>query len=331
MRRGLQLSLRLLLSLALLPALAWAVLALYFRVPGEWLRLLLPVLFAGAALFGLVQLWRRPPLRALLGLALLFGALQLWWQTLEPSNDRDWADDVAETLHGELHGDRLIVHNLRNFDWHGETDYEVRWETREYDLRQLRSVDLITSYWGMPAIAHILVSFGFENGEQLAFSVEIRKERHEQYSELGGFFKEFELSIVATDERDAVRVRSNHRGEDLYLYRIDMDEQTARALLLSYIERANRLREEPRFYNTLTANCTTIVFEMLEGIVGHLPLDYRLLATGYLPAYVAEQGGLQPGYSLDELRRLGRITERAQAADRAADFSARIRQGVPGY
>src|SRR5690606_33395647 len=134
MRRGLQLSLRLLLSLALLPALVWAALALYFRVPGEWLRLLLPALFAGAALFGLVQLWRRPPLRALLGLALLFGALQLWWQTLEPSNDRDWADDVAETLHGELHGDRLIVHNLRNFDWHGETDYEVRWETREYDL-----------------------------------------------------------------------------------------------------------------------------------------------------------------------------------------------------
>src|SRR5690606_7579582 len=100
-------------------------------------------------------------------------------------------------------GNQLTVHNVRNFNWRSEQDYDVAWETRRYELNQLSSLDLSTSYWGMPAIAHILVSFGFADGRFLTFTVEVRKEKGEAYSEIGGFFKEFELSIVATDERDA--------------------------------------------------------------------------------------------------------------------------------
>ena len=182
----------------------------------------------------------------------------------------------------------------------------------------------------MPAIAHILVSFGFEDGRHLVFTVETRKEKGELYSELGGFFKEFELSIVATDERDAVRVRTNVRDEDVYLYRIDIPRRVMRELLLSYVDQANSLVERPRFYNTLTANCTTIVFDMVQSIVGGLPVDHRLLLTGYLPGYVQDIGCLQQGYSLDALRDQGRITERARQADDAPDFSALVRQGIPG-
>uniref|UniRef100_UPI0028AB1899 Lnb N-terminal periplasmic domain-containing protein n=1 Tax=Pseudomonas sp. TaxID=306 RepID=UPI0028AB1899 len=212
-----------------------------------------------------------------------------------------------------------------------DEDFDVRWQAQRYDLAALRSVDFVTSYWGMPAIAHVLVSFGFADGRFLTFSVEIRKEKGESYSSLAGFFKQYELSIIAAEERDIVAVRTNVRGEDDYLYRVNLPPGEIRQLLLAYVEQANELQRQPRWYNSATANCTTLVFQMMQKIVGGLPLDYRLLLSGYLPGYVMEQGGLQPDLSLEQLRERGRITERAKQAAGRADFSQAIRQGVPGW
>jgi hypothetical protein len=188
---------------------------------------------------------------------------------------------------------------------------------------------MIMSYWNGPAIAHMLISFGFEGGEHVVFSVEIRREKSESFSEIGGFFMEFELSIIATDERDVIRVRTNIRGEDDYLYRLRMPPSAMRSLFIGYIEEANSLVRKPRFYNTITVNCTTLVYHMMKRIVGYLPLDYRLILAGYLPEYVYRVGGLDQRYPFEKLRSLGRITERAKIADRSAAFSADIRQGIP--
>ncbi|QKV51409.1 Lnb N-terminal periplasmic domain-containing protein [Comamonas antarctica] len=255
--------------------------------------------------------------------------LGLWWGTITPSNDRVWAADVARTLRAERQGSEVVLYNVRNFDWRGEDDYTARWETRRYDLDRLRSVDMALSYWMGPAIAHTLVSFGFDDGRQLVFSVEVRKERHEQFSALAGFFKRYELALVAADERDILGVRARVRDEDVYLYRVHMPAPAMRALFEQYLDEAESLRNTPRFYQTLTANCTTIVYAMMQRIVPGLPLDLRLLASGYLPSYVQEVGALTTGYSLQELKARGRITERARQAGPNADFSAAIRQGLP--
>src|SRR5690348_1451393 len=106
-----------------------------------------------------------------------------------------------------------------------------------------------------------------------------------------------------------------------------MPVSNMRSLLLSYVNEANELARSPRFYSTLTGNCTTLVYQMMKRIVGRLPLDYRLLFSGYLAGYVHKVGALDPRYSLEELRRLGRITARASASDRRASFSADIREG----
>jgi hypothetical protein len=188
---------------------------------------------------------------------------------------------------------------------------------------------MILSYWSMQAIAHVLISFGFDNGNHVVFSVEIRPDKDESFSEIGGFFKEFELSIIAADERDVIRVRTNVRGEDDYLYRIRLPRSAMRLLFLAYIAQANGLVQTPRFYNTVTVNCTTLIYHMLRHIIGKLPLDYRLVFSGYLPGYVYKIGGFDPRYTLQQLRSFGRITERAKSADRSATFSADIRQGVP--
>ncbi|MFQ3217255.1 MAG: hypothetical protein ACI87C_001784 [Paraperlucidibaca sp.] len=296
-------------------------------------------------------------------IAIILVAAALWWRSITPSNDRDWAPDVARMTTGSLSlathsGKRATIetsstaplasdatelvtlHNVRNFTWRSETDIDERWETRHYDLAQLSSVDLIVSYWTIPAIAHTLVSFGFDDGRHVVFSVEIRKEKGEEFSEIGGFLKRFELSVVAADERDIIGVRSKVRDEKVFLFRTQLNAADRRALFLAYIDEANTLAATPRFYHTLTANCTTIVFGMMQRIIGDLPWDYRLLASGYLPNYVYDLGGLDTRYDFAILERMGYVSRRVNAAlsDAAAadakeasgvEFSRAIRVGIP--
>ena len=311
-------------------AAVWGGFALWYQGPGSPLgRALYLTIWTLVCLAALGATWHGRSVLGLGSFALIFAGLLFWWQRIPASNDRVWSDDVARMTHGTVEGGRVTLHNVRNFDWRSETDYTERWETRSYDLDRLRSVDMIMSYWTIDAIAHMLISFGFDDGRQLAFSVEIRREKAETFSEVGGFFKEFELSVIAADERDVIRLRTNVRGEDDYLYRLRLPPSARRSLLLAYLDEANRLVAAPRFYNTVTVNCTTLVYHMMKHIVGHLPLDYRLLLSGYLPEYVYKVRGLDMRLPLGQLRALGRITERARQADRSADFSAQIRRGIP--
>jgi hypothetical protein len=321
-----------LVTLLLILLSVWSVLALWFQAPwGTLGRNSLITLCLAWTLLMFWLLWSGSAWLGIAAYALAFAGLLGWWGKLTPSHERQWADDLAHITTGEVRGSQIILHNVRNFTWYGDHDYAAAWETREYDLTQLQSVDMITSYWGMPAIAHVLVSFGFADGSFVAFTVEVRREKTDVFSEVGGFFKQFELAIIASDERDVVHVRTNVRGEDAYLYRVGLSKAAMLLLFLAYVQEANSLASQPRFYQTLTANCTTLVFTMMQSIVDGLPLDYRLLLSGYLPSYVEKMGGLEPGHTLGELREAGRITQRARQAGRNDNFSAVIRQGVPGH
>ena len=318
-------------ALCVVCASLWGALLLWFQGPGtDGLRIALAAAWCLLGLGAAVCLAGRGPRLPALAWLLCLLALVGGWSTLRPSHERDWADDVAQLLQAEIDGNRLTLRNVRNFDWHSEDDYTVRWETREYDLDRLADADLVLSYWMGPHIAHTLVSFGFDDGRRLVFSLEIRKERGEAFSALGGFFREFESVLIAADENDIVRTRSNARGEDVYLYRLDVPRAALRQLFLGYLDEARRIRDRPRFYNTLTSNCTTVVFDLARQVSPGLPLDYRLLLSGHFAEYVGERGGLLPGYGYAELQRAGRISERARAFDGPPqDFPHAIRAGMP--
>lgn len=254
------------------------------------------------------------------------------WMSLQPRQDRVWADDVAQRLQVvSFDGRHVVLDNVRDFTWRTETDYDVRWERRSYDLDQLRGADLVLSYWMGPAIAHTLVSFEFADGRHLVFSAEIRKERGESFSALGGFFRNFEMTLVAAEETDIIRTRTNARGEDVYLFRLHgLAQAQLKALFAGYLQQARALDAEPAFYNTLTSNCTTVVFDLARHIAPGLPLDYRLLLSGYLDRYAYDQHALQPGFTELELRQRGAISARARQPEADADYSRWIRRGVPG-
>lgn len=328
-----------LLALGLAAATGWGALLLAYQLPGS--GIVRGMVIAAWSLLGVVAIAalagrRLRPARGLLlaAFALALAGLFTWWASLVPSHDRDWADDVARLLEAEVDGDTVVLHNVRNFEWRSEEDYTPHWETRRYDLDRLASADLVMSYWMGPHIAHTLMSFGFEDGRRVVFSLEIRKERHESFSALAGFFRRFEQVLVAADERDIVRTRSNARGEDVYLYRLDIPREALRTMFLGYVAKADELQQRPAFYNSLTSNCTTIIFEIARHIAPGLPMDYRLLLSGHFARYAYDQGALVPGHDFAELEARGYINPRAlhvpaDALDAQA-FSQAIRQQVPG-
>lgn len=309
---------------------AWSVLAITIAGPADAnLRHGLAGAFGVLWLLALLMLgmrrWRWPA--AGLHLA-MFVAVLVWWSGIEPSNDRDWNTSVAVLPHATIEGELVTVHNVRNFDYRSETDFTPAYYDKRFDLRKLEGVDVVAVYWMGPAIAHVFLSFAFEGGEHLAVSIETRTEKDEGYSTLKGFFRQYELAYVVADERDVIRLRTNYRHdppEDVYVFRTAGSPERGRRLFLQYMEKVTALALRPEFYNTLTTNCTTNIWMHTLINPGHLPFSWKILASGYVPEYLYEQGRLDTGgLPFAELQKQALVNARAQAAG-AADFSRRIR------
>ena len=317
-------------TLVIAPLSAWTAAALWFRLPfPEGAKAVACGLVALGALATTVALFTRTRWRALLLFALAFAGVIVWWSMIRPPADGDWAPDVARQTTGTLNGDILMLSDVRDFDWKSDPDFTERWSERSYDLSKLKTLDLFLSYWAGPEMAHLIVSFGFDDGRQLAWSIEVRREKNGQYSPVADAFKTHTVVYLATTERDSVRLRSNVRGENVRLYRLRASPQAARALLLEYVSEANDLKHSPAFYNSITTNCTTAVAKLIRAAGGTLPFDWRLIVNGYLPGYLYDRSAVVTSIPLSELIALARIDDRARAADGSSDFSKLIRVGVP--
>jgi hypothetical protein len=311
----------------------WGALFLEYAGPRSGLsRGALVLGFALAAVATLIALfvrrWRWPAIGAY---AVLCTGLAVLWSSLEPTNDRDWQTDLTVLAHATIGGDKVTIHNIRNFDYRSETDYTPAYYDKTFDLGELRSLDIVTSYWTGPAIAHVFVSFGFADDDYLAISIEVRKPKGAGYSTLKGLFRQYELVYIVANERDLIGLRTNYRRdppEDVYVYRTNSSIKAKRQLFLEYMRRINALQTQPEFYNTLTTNCTTGIWMNSHVNPGSVPFSWKILATGYVPEYLYEQGRLEAtGLSFPELQERAHVNARAQAADKAADFSRRIRGG----
>ena len=316
--------------LILVPLSAWGTLALWFRLPApEGLRALAAVLFAVLGLATIAALFQRRSLIALAVIALVFAGIVVWWRTITPPLDGDWAPDVARQTTGTIEGDMLTLSDVRDFDWRSDSDLAERWSKRSYDLSKLKTLDLFLAYWAGPEMAHVIMSFGFEGGDFLAWSVEVRREKNGQFSPVADAFRNHTLIYLATTERDSVRLRSNIRGEDVRLYRLSTPPSQARALLVEYALQATALAAQPKWYNSITANCATVVFKIVRAAGGTFPLDWRLVVNGFLPGYLYDQRVVVTSMPLAELMERARVSEKARAADQSPDFSRAIRVGVP--
>lgn len=310
---------------------SWATAALYFDLPVASWRQPAAVLFA-LFVWAVLAISRAHWVGlAVVGIA--FAGVLGWWLSLQPSNDRDWQPDVAQTAWAEINGDQVTIHNFRNCEYRSETDYTPHWETKTVDLWQLCGLDVLVTYWGSPWIVHPIVSFDFGDQGYVAMSVETRKEVGETYSAVRGFFRHYELIYIIADERDVVRLRTNYRkSEEVYLFRTRATPDQARAIFLEYLSRANRMRHQAEWYNALTNNCTTNIASHVAQARGQaVRWDWRVLLNGKADQMMYERGDLAGDLPFAELKQKSHINLTAQAADHDPDFSRLIREGRPGF
>lgn len=248
-----------------------------------------------------------------------------FWHFIPARLDRDWAVELAHTVTGSVDGRIVTLHNVRDFNW--ETGAQ-NWIDRRFDLDQLQGLDVILSYWGSPKIAHAIISFRFNDVDPIAFSVEIRKEKGEEFSSIAGFFKTFEQAFIAANESDVVALRTNHRDpiEDVFLYPLTNPIPEVEALFMGYVNRGNALAQNAAWYHTITANCTTVIFDLVRSFRKDVKLDKRIILSGLLPDLFAERGVIDRPMPYGDYRANAAITSKGQAATSRETYSEAIRK-----
>jgi hypothetical protein len=285
---------------------------------------------AGAfAAFAIWALWLSRQRRMSVVLIVLFLGVVVWWSFISPSHDRQWRPEVAVMPRAVIDGDRVRLTGVRNFDYRTRNDFTVRYEEREVWLSHLAALDFYVSYFSEGPVAHTFLSFIFDNAPPLSISIETRPEVGEGFAPVASLFKQFELIYVVGDEGDLVGVRTNHRREAVYLYRLNSSADDARRLLLVYLTRINELADRPEFYHLLTNSCTINIFRYANAAGRTGRFDVRHLLNGLVDSYLYHSGRVDTTLPFDELRRRSQINDAAQAADGAPDFSQRIRASLP--
>jgi hypothetical protein len=303
----------------------WAFGALHYDFPVA--KTVVAWVFAAAIVAAIVFL--RGAVKKIGAVFLAFGLVLTWWLTLKPSNDGNWQPDVAQLAWADINGDEFTFHNVRNCDYRTATDYTPHWETRTVRLSQITGIDLAIDYWGSPWIAHPIVSFQFANVPPLCFSIEIRKSVGQSYSTIAGLYRQYALIYVVADERDVIRLRTNYRHEDIYLYHTTASPDRARERFLEYVRSLNALRTQPRWYNAITTNCTTAIRDQ-RPTSQRVPWDWRILLNGKADELLYEHGAfVTGGLPFGELKQRSLIDARARAANDSPDFSKMIREGLP--
>ena len=323
-----RLFLRLLFFVLSVVPTAWAAMAIYYsNLPGSLVR---SVCAVASFIIALSIAFRAPSFKCgIITYGIAFGVVFIWWWLIPASNHRHWQQDVAVLPYADISGNTITIHNIRNFDYTSSTDYTPAYYDKTVYLDQLQTVDFFLIYWGPKLMAHTIMSFGFEDGTYIAISIETRKEKGEEYSAIKGFFKKFELTYVVADERDVVRLRSNYREEDVYLYRLKVETQLARDVFLDYFKVINRLVEQPKWYNALTHNCTTTIRGHTKPYNPEAKFDWRMLANGLIDEMGYERGAIATHLPFEQLKKQSLINPHAQTLDQDPDFSHKIRKELP--
>lgn len=227
----------------------------------------------------------------------------------------------------EFNGDTVTIHGVRNFRYRSPSDFTPDYYDRAYDLTQLRTVEfLVEPFAEFDAFAHTMLTFGFDNGDQVVISVETRREVGEDWSAWRGLFNEYELMYIIADERDAVYLRTNIRGDDMYLYPTVATPEQAKVLFVDMLNEANDIAAQPRFYNTFMSNCTTNLVKHINRL-RQTPIRFspRYVMPGYSDQLAYDLGLLPNDIPFEELKKRSKADDRVENLTDINQYSRLLR------
>ena len=196
--------------------------------------------------------------------------------------ETNWQTPWRHTLEVSRQPDGTYeLQNVRDFFYRSENDFDVRYRTMNVDPEKISSIDAVFSHWdNMEEIAHSMLGLNFADGATVVISLETRLPEGAEQNGVDGIYRRYGLAMLAGTPDDFYGLRADHRGETLYVYRLDMNHETLRDTAASVLERAADLQREPMFYNSLYRNCTTGLLPMLPGANQYLSGDIRVVLNG---------------------------------------------------
>lgn len=250
---------------------------------------------------------------------------------LKPSNDRSWVNDNKRLANAEFKGDYVIIKNIRDFNWRSTRDYDERWIEKKFNLTEVSKIWFVLEYFDPKKrqMAHTILGFEFKDGSRICCSIEVRRERGEKYHPIRGFFRQYELIYVWATESDAIGVRTRCRRKSVtHLFEaVVLGPGNERRMLESYLNRTNKLYEDPEWYNTITNTCTTnIVKHVNEVYPGRVPRAIAILLPGLSPKMLYKNNLVKINSSLEKTLEESIIDSKAQTWDGVSDFGNLIRE-----
>lgn len=244
-----------------------------------------------------------------------------------PRNDRLWVPDQQFMPTISIKENEVTIKNFRNCRYRGINDFDVQWETRIFDIEKLIGVDFIVEpFADWRGLAHTFLSFSFSDGEYVSISVEVRKEKNEEYSVFAGIYWNYEVIYIIGDEKDLIGLRANIRKDPVYLFPIKAKKDQVKKLFLSMVERTAKLGEKPEYYNTLFNTCSTnIVRHLKENFDLKLGIDYRIIFPGYADEAAFELNLIDTDQKLEEARKTFLINSRSEFIEDSKAWSQQIR------
>ena len=189
-----------------------------------------------------------------------------WWYTLEVNRLENGSYELL---------------NVRDFVYRSETDFDAQYLTLTVDPEQISSIDAVFSHWdNMEEIAHSMLGLNFADGTTVVISLETRLPEGANQNGIDGLYRRYGLAMLAGTPNDFYGLRVDHRGETLYVYRLDMDHGELYDTVISVLERAEELQRKPQFYNSLYRNCTTGLLPMLPTEDHDIGGDIRVMLNG---------------------------------------------------
>ena len=320
-------------TLVYLLGIAWASGAVYYDAPlpaeSGVDRTFLAGGYALVVFLTLLALGSRR--RRFLGWVAAIALVAVPWSLKKPVQHPDWKPAWKRSPSATIEGDLVTFHDFRNFDYDLQGGVTERWETRVMDLSKLKGLDFAHHALEHDLLAHSLLCFDFGDQGQIAFSVEVRYRKGQEFSPLRGLYKQYNLIYLVGDERDFLRERATIRNEPVRLYRSTYPLERVREMFQETVAAMNTLNETPQFYHTLTANCTTSYIK--QAPPGKRPrFDHRIILNGLMESLLYEREVIATdGLPLEDLVRRATINEAAREAHEDSAFSARIREGRPGF
>lgn len=251
-----------------------------------------------------------------------------------PSLDRNWNIDQKILPEISFSWNIVSIKNIRNFEYETTNDYQVFYYDKSYDLEKINSLYYIIepfSNYDWPA--HTMMSFGFENGDYITISAEIRKEVWESFSALKWLLREYELVYMIWDEKDLIKLRANYRKDEVIMYPIKTDVENIKNIFVSMLERADYLTKNPEFYNTITNNCTTNILNHSNYVRKDINKEkiswsIKALLPSHSDEVIYKLGLINTSLSLEEARSYYKINDLSEIYWETKNYSKFIRKEI---